>query len=98
MAAEHDMIQVEVVEALPERQSCITINVAVGTTVAQAITAAGLAEIDEKKNRVGIFSRLCEASEVLHEGDRVEIYRPLQVDPKEARRRRAAHKAAKSKQ
>jgi putative ubiquitin-RnfH superfamily antitoxin RatB of RatAB toxin-antitoxin module len=90
-----DMMAIEVVYALPERQLCINLRLAAGANVGQAIAATRLAggewvEIDA--GRVGIFSRLCRLDTLLSDGDRVEIYRPLQVDPKEARRRRAARK------
>ena len=47
-------------------------------------------EIDLTINKVGVFGRLCKLDQVLKTGDRVEIYRPLLVDPKEMRRTRAA--------
>ncbi len=62
-------------------------------TVAEAIEASGVrAEVAELRAgalRVGVFSRQCESTERLRDGDRVEIYRPLSLDPKEARRLRA---------
>ena len=65
-----------------------------GSTVGEAIRACGLLarcpEIDLDRNRVGIFGRLVQRDTPLRDGDRVEIYRPLNADPKEARRRRAA--------
>ena len=45
-------------------------------------------EIDLSRNKVGIFSKMKELDTVLSDGDRVEIYRELKADPKEARRRR----------
>ena len=65
-----------------------------GSTVGDAIRASGLLaqcpEIDMNRNRVGIFGRLAQFDTPLRNGDRVEIYRPLNADPKEVRRRRAA--------
>lgn len=65
-----------------------------GSTVADAVRASGLLrefrEIAFDDNRLGIFGRLVRTSEILRDGDRVEIYRSLAADPKEARRRRAA--------
>ena len=65
-----------------------------GSTVGDAIRACGLLalcpEIDMTRNRVGIFGRLAQLDTPLRDGDRVEIYRPLNADPKEVRRRRAA--------
>lgn len=86
-------MQVEVVYALPDAQHLIALDVAAGTTAAEAVTASGLAErfadIDPATTPLAIFGRACERETVLRPGDRVEILRPLQVDPREARRRRA---------
>lgn len=86
-------ICVEVVYALPERQYLRTVSLEVGSTVEDAINASGLLElrsdIDLKKNKVGVYSRPVKLGDTLHDGDRVEIYRPLIADPKELRRQRA---------
>jgi putative ubiquitin-RnfH superfamily antitoxin RatB of RatAB toxin-antitoxin module len=72
--------------------------------VADAITASELAReagIDAGALDAGIWSRPAPRDRVLRDGDRVELYRPLRIDPKEARRRRAdkaREKAAASKQ
>lgn len=88
-----EYLQVEVAYARPDKAFCIPVEVPAGATVAEAIHVSGILsqcpEIDLGVNRTGIFGRLCEAGERVNSGDRVEIYRPLQVDPKEARRRRA---------
>jgi putative ubiquitin-RnfH superfamily antitoxin RatB of RatAB toxin-antitoxin module len=47
-------------------------------------------EIDLKVNKIGIFGKVAKLDATLTEGDRVEIYRPLIADPKEARKKRAA--------
>ena len=64
-----------------------------GATVADAVAASGLGaawpHVEIRRDRVGIFSRKVSWDTLLREGDRVEIYRPLRIDPKEARRRRA---------
>ena len=97
MDADAHSMTVEVVYARPEQQVLMRLRLPLGATVAQAIAASGLlerfSEIDLTRNRVGVFSRLVELDAVLQAGDRVEIYRPLQFDPKESRRRRAARKA-----
>lgn len=89
-------LTVEVVYAAPERQRLVSVSVPAGARVAEAIAASGVLqefpEIDLTSNRVGIFGQLTRLDEVLRDGDRVEIYRPLIADPKEARRRRAAGK------
>ena len=86
-------VSVEVVYALPERQYLKTVRLAEGSSVEEAIRASGLLdlrrEIDLKNNKVGIYSRPVKLSDVVNDGDRVEIYRPLIADPKELRRIRA---------
>ena len=89
-----ESIKVEVVYALPEKQWLIAMEVPLGCTLGEAIlrsniaALANIAEVDPK--RVGIFYRPCSLQTILRDGDRVEIYRPLERDPKEARRVRAA--------
>ena len=89
-----DPVRIEVAYARADRAFRVSLQLEAGTTVRQAIQQSGLLEqcpeIDLTINRVGIFARLCEPDDPVSNGDRVEIYRPLQVDPKEARRRRAA--------
>jgi len=91
-------IAVEVAYALPEKQYLRRVTLEEGATVEQAIHASGLlalrTDIDLAKNKVGIYSRPVKLTDVLSDGDRVEIYRPLIADPKELRRQRA-EKAAK---
>jgi uncharacterized protein len=85
---------VEVAYATPQCQTLIRVSVLPGATVADAIHAAGLAtrhpELDLDRLDVGIHAQRCGLDELLSDGDRVEIYRPLQLDPKERRRRRAS--------
>jgi len=82
-------LRVSVVYAEPTRQLVRELSLAPGSTVADAIRSAAIA-VDAQDLRFGIFGRLAEATTPLRDGDRVEIYRPLKIDPKEARRRRAA--------
>lgn len=86
-------ISVEVVYALPEKQYLQKVSLAEGATVEQAIAASGIMklrpEIDLTSNKVGIWSRAVKLQDEVHEGDRVEIYRPLIADPKALRRQRA---------
>ncbi|WLI76279.1 RnfH family protein [Kosakonia sp. H02] len=93
-------IAVEVAYALPEKQYLQRVTLDDGATVEQAIRASGLLElrtdIDLKVNKVGIFSRPVKLQDSVHDGDRVEIYRPLIADPKELRRQRAEKSANKS--
>lgn len=86
-------IHVEVVYALPDRQYRHQITLADGSTLEQAIKASGILsqrkDIDLAKNKVGIFSRPARLDDRVNDGDRVEIYRPLLIDPKDLRRQRA---------
>ena len=92
-----ETIRVEVVLAMPERQELVALEVACGTTLAEAITLSGVAEMfagfEPDLTRVGIFGQKASADQVLQAGDRVEIYRPLLADPKEVRRQRALEQA-----
>jgi len=95
-----ERISVEVAFALPARQKLVSLQVPAGTTAQQAVELSGLAaefpEIDMTALKLGIFSKAVKADTVLREHDRVEIYRPLQADPKAVRRQRAeAGKAMK---
>ena len=83
-------IRVEVVLALAERQTLRRLQLPTGSTVGDAVAASGL----EGTGRVGIYGKVVPAGTVLADGDRVEIYRPLRADPKEARRARAAMRRA----
>lgn len=86
------VLEVEVVYATPERQACYALRMNSGATLVDAIHACGVLEdfpeIDLARNRVGIHGALAKGAQVLRDGDRVEIYRPLSADPKEARRAR----------
>lgn len=87
------LLRVEVAYALPEEQAVLALEVEEGTTAGEAIERSGIAQrfpgIDIHPDRIGIFGERAGADARLRDGDRVEIYRPLLVDPKEARRRRA---------
>lgn len=90
-------IQIEVVLAMPGRQELVSLEVAAGTTLAEAIALSGLPnmfdgfELDLTK--VGIFGQKAPPEQILAAGDRVEIYRALIADPKEVRRQRALKQA-----
>ena len=85
--------KVSVAYARPEQQLLITIPLTEKMTVEQAIFASKLPErfpeIDLSQQKVGIFSRQVSLDTQLAPGDRVEIYRPLAISPKQARRLRA---------
>jgi putative ubiquitin-RnfH superfamily antitoxin RatB of RatAB toxin-antitoxin module len=86
-------MEVEVVYALPEREDAVRLRLAPGATVADAVRASGILarhpEIDFAHSKLGVYGRLVTPQTRLADGDRVEVYRPLLIDPKEARRRRA---------
>lgn len=91
-------LQIEVAFALPERQRIVTLEVSVGTTARQAVALAKLEQHFPELPAahfatadLGIFGQLLRDPDThrLRDGDRVEIYRPLEIDPKEARLRRA---------
>ena len=86
-------IQVEVVYGTPERQELLSVTVAQDTTIEQAIELSGIKdtfnEIDLAVHKVGIWNRSAKLTDVLNDLDRIEIYRPLIADPKDARRKRA---------
>lgn len=85
-------IRVSVVYALPDRVLQKELSLASGSTVADAIAESGLAQAipqAESGLKFGIFSQATAAHTLLRDGDRVEVYRPLQIDPKQARRKRA---------
>lgn len=86
-------LKLEVAFALPTKQTLLQVTVEPGATVKEVIKASGIIErypeIDLDKNAVGIWNRTCKLDAIPEDGDRIEIYRPLIADPKEARRLRA---------
>lgn len=84
-------MRVEVVYALPEGHDATMVELPAGASVADALAASGIAQRHPgiRLTDLGIFGRRVIAQTVLGEGDRVEIYRPLAIDPKESRRQRA---------
>ena len=88
-------VTVDVVLARPERQILRSVQLPAGSTVEDALAASGLAG-EARPGHVGIYGRVVPAKTVVHDGDRVEIYRPLRADPKDLRRMRAARKRAKT--
>jgi hypothetical protein len=84
-------MKVEVIDARPEGARVVSVELPAGATLRDALAASGF-ELDPGKQAFGIFGRRAALDDALAEGDRVEIYRPLALDPKEARRRRATKK------
>ena len=101
MTTKNEAFTVEIAYATPQKQKIITMQVMPGTTALNAAETSGIAfefpEIDFATAKLGIFGKLLgtkglksAAQYELQPRDRVEIYRPLLVDPKEVRRQRAA--------
>ena len=90
--ADRETAMLEVIYALPQSSTSILVSLTQGMTVADAIAASDIAsihpEIDTASCLTGIFGRRVALTATLQAGDRVEIYRPLQADPKQARRLR----------
>lgn len=87
------VLKVSVAYVGPKTQVLRPMEVTAGTTAEAAIQASGVLElcpeIDLRHYKVGIYGKLIPLDQPLGDGDRVEIYRPLIADPKEARKRRA---------
>lgn len=83
------MMKIEVVMAWPRRHEAVVLELPEHATLAQAVEKAGLAGAGEVTG-YAIFGVNAEATTPLREGDRVELLRALQIDPKDARRRRAS--------
>ena len=93
---EGEQIDIEVAYATPDKQLILTLSVASDCTVYDAVTASGIdqkfPEIDLESSKMGIFSKLVSKPKIqtLNPGDRIEVYRPLLIDPKANRKKRAA--------
>ncbi len=93
---QNEKITVELIYIEPNSQNNLKVDLAKGSNIEQAINHSGILErfpeIDLQVNKVGLFSKIKKLDTVLNSGDRIEIYRPLLADPKEARRQRAKKK------
>ena len=87
------MLEIEIVYGLAERQVLKSMTVAEGTTIREAVPQSSLEvefpELDLQQAPLGIFGKAVKDETALRDGDRIEVYRPLLIDPKEARRKRA---------
>ncbi len=95
-----DTMQIEVVWVTPVAQELRCLTLPLGSTLQQAVEAAGLNQHlapDADSGGVGVYGRLCAYDEPLRHGDRVEIYRSLTADPKEVRRQRVQQMRADKK-
>lgn len=88
-----ELIAVEVAYALPAKQWLLKVDLPQGSTVRDAVERSGLAEqvpgLDLQALTVGVWNKAASWDQPLRAGDRVELYRELIADPKEARRKRA---------
>lgn len=86
-------ITIEIVFALPEKQYLLSRTMSAGTTVREAINDASLEnefpDVDFRAAPVGIWGNEVDRDHVVRDGDRIEIYRQLELEPREARRRLA---------
>lgn len=103
------LINVEVAYALPDKQRIISLQVNPGTSAYEAVVQSGIVsefpDIDPDASAMGIFAKHLDGKArplpkdyELKAGDRVEIYRPLTIDPKQARLQRAESKRASARQ
>ena len=96
-----DLLDIEVAYATPDREIIIGLQLPRGATAKDAIERSGIMqrapEIDWATNKIGVYGKLCAPNHVLHQHDRIEVYRPLTIDPMEIRRLRASKNQAKMK-
>lgn len=81
-------MRVEVIRAWPHRVESVDLDLPEGAIVADAVAACGFDGLAPGQP-LAVHGLMVEGSTALREGDRVEVLRPLLLDPKEARRRRA---------
>lgn len=93
-------LTIEIAYANEQQQSILSYTMQAPCTARQALIASGILnqfpEIDLTKNTIGIFSKKITLEKLLQDGDRLEIYRPLSIDPKQARRLRAKKISSKT--
>ncbi|WP_166263247.1 RnfH family protein [Marinobacter caseinilyticus] len=93
-------MDIEVAYATPDKQEIVSVEVAAGTSVFDAVVQSRIVdvfpEIDPDAIDMGIFGKVVKLpkSHELRDGDRIELYRPLKIDPKQARLNRAKKKPA----
>lgn len=89
-----EQVNVEIAFATPDRQAVVRVTLPKGTSVAEALRASAFAErfpdFDFDAASVGIWGQVVSRDSLVRDGDRIEVYRPLQRDPREARRERAS--------
>lgn len=91
--ASAEMLSVTVVYLTPWRRWVLPVRVPAGTSLLAAVDASGIRqqapELAGRPLDLGVFNRLRDGGDPVRDGDRIELYRPLAVDPKQARRARA---------
>jgi putative ubiquitin-RnfH superfamily antitoxin RatB of RatAB toxin-antitoxin module len=90
-STESGPLTVSVVWASPEQASSISLVVPLGTLVGQALELSGMLQKYQPAG-LAVFGQRCDLTRILSDGDRIELCRPLVVEPKAARRRRALHR------
>ena len=97
-----ESLRIRVVYALPDQQVGVELHVPPGTTVAEAVTRSNLLqkfpEAAARPLSCAVFGRAVPLTHELREGDRVEILRPLLIDPKQSRREAAERSRAEARQ
>jgi len=94
------VLRVCVVLALPGNAQVVEVRLAAGATLRDAVAASGVlrpADLASDSLTVGVFSHVRPPDSRVRDGDRIEIYRPLKIDPKEARRLRAEMRRKRKK-
>lgn len=85
-----ELITIEVAFALPQQQFLRRLQVPAGTSIHQAIKLSGVEDFYPEKDsstlKTGIYGKITSPETILYQNDRIEIYRPLIIDPKEKRR------------
>jgi len=93
-------MQVTIAFAAPSGLWRQQLQVPADTTVGEALSLSAFArefpEFTDHLPVLGVYGERCERSRLLHDGDRVELYRPLVFDPQESRRRRALHRKSQA--
>ena len=90
-ASEPAYVSISVVWASPDQIESVSLVLPVGTQVQQALERSGLLQ-KYQPTGLAIFGQRCDPTRLLSDGDRIELCRPLVVEPKAARRRRALHR------
>lgn len=99
--ANGELLRIRVIYALPDHQATVDLQLPPGTSLTEAVTRSGLLqkfpEAAARPLNCAIFGRAVPLTYELHDGDRIEILRPLLIDPKQSRREAAERSRAQSK-